>query len=242
MRPILFTWRGLTVHSYPALQYIGLCAGVVAGNGVARVMGLDAFRVFVATCILLFPALAGARLLHVASNWDRYRRNHRLIWDRSMGGAAQYGGILVAVPISFPLLKLLAIPFVQFWDAAMITILVGMIFTRFGCLLNGCCAGRPTSRWFGLRLPDHGVWEKRIPTQLLEAGWAAALLASALLMWQKLSAPGSLFLYVSAGYAAGRLLLETTRPLRRTGRPFTLHHGISLVIIALCLTALTLSK
>ena len=65
MRPILFTWRGLTIHSYPAMLYIGLVLGVTAGNGVAHANGIDALRVYIATLILVVPALAGARLLYV---------------------------------------------------------------------------------------------------------------------------------------------------------------------------------
>jgi prolipoprotein diacylglyceryltransferase len=236
----MLRWRGLTIHSYPAMQYVGLVLGVVAGNFVAHTAGLDAYRVFVATCILLFPALAGARLLYVASHWDTYRRDPSRIWNRSEGGAAQYGGILVAVPLSVPLLAVLDIPFASFWDVSMVTIMVGMIFTRIGCLLNGCCAGRPTSSWLGVYLPDHtGMWTKRIPTQLLEAGWATCLLVSAILIWPRLPFQGALFLFVSGGYALGRLVLEFTRAPKRQGQILTIHHAISVFIILVSLAALT---
>lgn len=241
MRPIMFTLRGLAIHSYPAMQYLGLCAGVVAGNAAARAVGIDPFGTFVATCILMVPALGGSRLLYIASHWPAYRDNPSRIWNTSEGGAAQYGGILLAVPLSVPLLSALRIPFAEFWDVSMITIMVGMFFTRFGCLLNGCCAGRPSSSWLSMHLPDHtGVWERRIPTQLLEAGWAAILLASAVAIWPSLPFPGAVFLFVTGGYAAGRLLMESTRVKKRPGQSFTIHHVISLLIIALCLGALTI--
>jgi phosphatidylglycerol:prolipoprotein diacylglycerol transferase len=241
MHPVMFRWRGLTIHSYPAMQYVGLVAGVTAGNAAAHVAGLNTYRVFIATCILLFPALAGARLLYVASHWRFYRRNRSSIWNRSEGGAAQYGGFLVAVPLSAPLLGALQVPFAAFWDVSMVTIMVGMIFTRIGCFLNGCCAGRPTESWFAISLPDHtGVWERRIPTQLLEAGWSLILLAAALAVWPTLPFDGALFLVVSAGYATGRLLLESTRNSSRNALTFTLHHAISLLIIAVSVAALTL--
>jgi len=75
MRPVLFTWRGLTIYSYPAMLYIGLVLGVTAGNLIAHANGIDALRVYVATLILIVPALAGARLLYVAAEWPRYRNN-----------------------------------------------------------------------------------------------------------------------------------------------------------------------
>src|SRR5688572_20855953 len=241
MKPVMFTWRGFTVHSYPAMQYVGLVAGVFAANAAAYSANIDPFRTFVATCILLFPALAGARLLYVASHWSVYRQNPSRIWDRSEGGAGQYGGLLLAVPLSVPLLHALELPFGYFWDVSMFTILVGMIFTRIGCLLNGCCAGRPTTSWLSMYLPDvRGVWERRIPTQLLEAALALILLAAAIALWPHLPFPGALFLLVSSCYAGGRLVLESTRASTRQGKRFTLHHAVSLLIIALSVAAVTI--
>ncbi len=222
------------------MLYLGLVAGVVAGNAAAHAAGIDAFRAFVATIILIVPALIGARLFYVASHWQLYRKSLRRIWNRSEGGAAQYGGLAAVLLLSVPLLHTLNLPFGAFWDVATFTILVGMIFGRIGCLLNGCCAGRPSRSWLSAYLPNHlGVWDRRIPTQCLEAGWAAVLLVSANTVWRWLPFPGALFLVVTAGYACGRLVLESTRePLSGASR-FTIHHGISVALIVLSLAALT---
>lgn len=238
MRPVLFRIGKLDIHSYPALQYIGLTVGVIAGNFVARAIGLDAFRVYIATIILLFPALAGARILHVAINWKFFRQNRKQIWNTKKGGAAQYGGILLAFPLSVPLLRILDIPFGAFWDTAGVTIMTGMVFTRIGCLLNGCCAGRESDSWLALYLPNlRGEWRSRYPTQLLESAWAAILLATGLALRTSLPFNGALFIYIAAGYALGRLAMESMRDLGP--RKFTIHHAISLLIIAVSLAALT---
>ncbi len=222
------------------MLYIGLVAGVVAGNAAAHAAGIDAVRAYVATLALIVPALIGARLFYVASHWRLYRQSPQRVWNRSDGGAAQYGGLALVLPLSVPLLAALQLPFGAFWDVAAFTILVGMIFGRIGCLLNGCCAGRPSRTWVSAYLPNHqGVWDWRIPTQCLEAGWAAVLLVSATAVWRWLPFPGALFLVVTAGYACGRLVLESTRePLSRASR-FTIHHGISVALIVLSLAALT---
>lgn len=238
MRPVLFRIGQLRIHSYPALQYLGLTLGVLSGNVLARTMGLDEFRVFVATIILLFPALAGARALYLAIHWKHYCENRKSIWNTREGGAAQYGGILVAVPLSIPLLRALDIPFGSFWDVAGVTIMVGMTFTRIGCFLNGCCAGRESESWLSIYLPNiRGEWKNRYPTQLLESVWAAMLLATGLAIRTSLPFDGALFIYISAGYALGRLVMESMRDLRATR--FTVHHAISILIIAISLAALT---
>ena len=85
MRPVLFRWRGMDVHSYPAMLYTGLVVGVFAGNVAAHASHLDAGKVFAATFLLIIPALAGARLLFVASHWQSYRDDIKQIWNPADG-------------------------------------------------------------------------------------------------------------------------------------------------------------
>ena len=221
------------------MLYVGLLLGVVAGNFVAHANGVDPVRVYVATLVLIVPALAGARLLYVAEEWKFYRANLRRIWDRKDGGYIMYGGLPAALLVSVPLLRLLHLSIRAFWDVAIFTILVGMFFTRVGCLLNGCCAGRPSTAWFGFNLPNRkGIWEKRIPTQALESAWAATLLTVAVSVRGFMPFPGALFLVISLGYAAGRILMEFAREREPSSR-FSIAHVISVVITLLSVTTLT---
>jgi prolipoprotein diacylglyceryltransferase len=221
------------------MLYVGLVAGVVAGNIAAHAAGMNAFRVYVATLVLIGPAVAGARLLHVVLQWRTYWRNPGRIWRQSEGGYGMYGGLPVVLLLSVPLLAALRLPFGAFWDVGMITILTGMIFARIGCLLNGCCSGRPSNVWFSMHLPNHlGVWERRIPSQCLESGWAAVLLISAVIVWRWMPFPGALFLLCAAAYASGRLVLESLREPEPGAARFNIYHGISLAIIFLSVATL----
>ena len=237
MRPVLFKWRGFTIHSYPAMLYVGLVFGVIAGNLIAHANGVDALRVYIATLILIVPALAGARLLYVAAEWPIYRSNPARIWDRRDGGYIMYGGLPAALLVSIAVLIALHLNFLAFWDVAIFTILIGMFFTRIGCFLNGCCAGRP---WrLGLFLPNtQGVWKKRIPTQLMEAAWAALLVVAALVARRSSPFPGAVFLLVCLGYAAGRLLMDFARD-REAKNVFSIARVISIAITLLSISALT---
>src|SRR5262249_15504183 len=237
--PVLFHWRGVAIHSYPAMLYLGLVVGLEAGNIASHLAGMDAFRVLIATFLLLTPALVGARLFYVAMHWQIYRQNPRRIWNRNEGGAAQYGGLALALPLSIPVTAGLHLPWGAFWDVTAFTILVGMMIVRIGCLLNGCCAGRPSSSWIAVNLPNlRGVWARRLPTQCLEAGWAAVLLVLAVGLRGKLPFPGALFWVVAAGYGGGRLVLESTREQVSGAGRFTIHHGVSATLILLSLAAL----
>jgi phosphatidylglycerol:prolipoprotein diacylglycerol transferase len=90
--------------------------------------------------------------------------------------------------------------------------LVGMIFTRVGCLLNGCCAGRRSGRRLALYLPDHrGRWERRYPVQLLELATAASLLAGSVAISFSPPFPGAICLFALAGYGCARSILDPLR-------------------------------
>jgi phosphatidylglycerol:prolipoprotein diacylglycerol transferase len=243
MRRILFWWFGRPVYSYPVMLYVGIVAGIYAQLYAAQSIGVDVDSVLTATLLLLIAALFGARLLHIVPNWRIYREQPRRILQFSKGGASMYGGLLFTVPLSAPLLAALDIPFWIYWDLSSFTMLVGMIVTRAGCLLNGCCAGRPTSGWWGINLPNHeGVWRRRIPLQILEAAWGAVVLAGAVLLWKRTSLKGAVFLYSLGAYGAGRIALESMRdgPDRVMG--LSIHKALSIgfVMISLCVFAVLL--
>jgi phosphatidylglycerol---prolipoprotein diacylglyceryl transferase len=238
VRPVLFQFRGFKAKSYPGLVYAGMVAGILAAVWAAHVGGLDTVRVYLATMILMIPGVLGARWFYVASHWKLYRDDPRRALQRRNGGAALYGGLALALPCSLPVLAGLGLALREFWDVSVFTMLVIMIFGRVGCLLNGCCAGRPSESWMGIRLPNHcGVWRRRIPTQCLEAAWGVMLLVAALLAWRRMPFPGALFLTIAGGYALGRLALESTRE-ETMARRFTVNHAISVLILVIALLLL----
>lgn len=231
MHRILFQWRGWKVHSYPAMLYIGLVIGLLCGAYWGGSHGLNTARLSVALLLLVLPALFGARLLYQLAQPLRNAKWCNELFDRRSGGAALFGGLILALVVSVPTLAVLQIPLGAFWDAAAITLLVGMIFTRIGCLLNGCCAGRPSNSPIALKLSNvHGVTCRRIPTQLLECGVAVVLLACSVLAWRRVPFAGALFLANLVAYATARCALETTREIRDWIGPIPLHSAIALAL------------
>src|SRR5262249_8177419 len=156
-RPVLVTWRGVRVPAYPVMLYLGLLAGTYVTYGAGRAEGLPGQALEVAILALIGVAVLGARLAFVAGRRRLYAQAPLRIVRRGVeGGAVAYGGLL-AVPVSLPLLAVLGLPVGSFWDAGAMGFLAAIVFLRIGCTLNGCCYGQVAGR---------------IPTQLLEAGWA----------------------------------------------------------------------
>jgi prolipoprotein diacylglyceryltransferase len=149
--------------------------------------------------------------------------------------------LILVFLVSLPVLKLLGLPLVAFWDAGSVTLLTGMIFTKLGCFLNGCCGGRPTKSCLSLYLPDHrGIWRQRLPTQLLEAGLAAIILMGLAGLWNRLPFEGALFLYTVATYSLGRWWLETTRETIDRIGPWSLHRLLSAGFVVIAATVFLL--
>jgi len=212
LRRVLFSVRGVRVWSYPALLYAGLVCGFYVVYAIAPHMGMRPDRAAAATLALFVPALAGARLWFVLDHWALYRSAPRRIWRHSEGGLALYGGLVLALVLSPPILAALGLPFASFWDAATFTILVGMLFARVGCLLNGCCSGRRSDGPIGLRLPDHaGHWERRYPVALLEMAASALLLAASASLLELGAPRGTIFGFGLVGYAGVRFALDRLR-------------------------------
>ncbi len=242
MLPVLLRFRGTEIHAYPAFLFLGLTAGVIAGTYAGSALGLDPIRLYSALLLLIIPALAGSRLLFVLTHWQFYREHRSEIFSRYTGGAALYGGLLLSVLCSWPVLRVLRLPLGAFWDAATITLLVGMVFTKIGCLLNGCCAGRPTTGALGMNLPnERGIWCRRVPSQLLECGVAAGLLLGAA-VWTDRPFGGALFLSAVAIYAAVRLPLGATREkLDRMGR-VDIYNVISVALVVVSIVTLVIMR
>jgi len=229
---VLFHWRRIVIHAYPAMLSLGAVFGIVVGTLAAPSRGLDPRRVHAVMLLLLFPTLVGARLLFVVSHWTHYRGRLAAMWPRADGGAALYGGLLTSLPLSVPLVAVFGIPLGAFWDTAALAILIGMTFTKLGCLLNGCCAGRPSQSAVALYLPN--VRRSGVPTSrhsLSRPPWRCSCLLGATAIWDRVP-----FEAVTA-YGIARWGLEAEREIVDSVGARSLHRIISLMLVVLCLAA-----
>ncbi|OBA95198.1 hypothetical protein A5662_18950 [Mycobacteriaceae bacterium 1482268.1] len=227
-RRYLFRIERFRVSSYAVALYVGFVVGVWCGAAVA---GLDFGRFAAASLVLLIPALIGGRL------W--YALTHR--GSGRSGGSGLYGGLVLSFAVSWPVVHVAGLDFWRYWDEAAVVLLVGMVCTRIGCLMTGCCSGRPTRGPFGVWLPDHtGTWRRRYPTQLLEALWAAAILAVGVALYSPSSPAGTLFLGAASAYGFGRVGLELLRDdAEILSRATRINLGFSLLLaVGSCVSAL----
>jgi phosphatidylglycerol:prolipoprotein diacylglycerol transferase len=204
-------WRAWEISTYKLCLYVGVVIGLPVTAVRAHGAGLDEAAVLATIPVLLAFALVGARVLFLIG--------HRSATWRPAKGACVWGGVLAALVASIPLLSLLRLPVARYWDVVVPSMLVLAVWGRVGCALHGCCAGRRTASRFALpRREADGSVTRRVPTQLLEATVAAAMLALLVLgVGHTLPAGGTfvLALYVVAGT---RCVIGLLREPARTAR------------------------
>jgi len=71
------------------------------------------------------------------------------------GGLTYYGGFIAASIAAFYLLRADRFPFWKAADMAGMVVPVGLGFGRLGCLLAGCCFGKPWDSSFGVHFPPN---------------------------------------------------------------------------------------
>lgn len=197
---------------YRLLVYLGLLLGLFVEWHVAGSEHMSRERVTATTILLMIPALVGARLCFVTTHWRVYRHDISRIWRRSDGGAALLGGLPLPLLAAAPLLAFLDVPYAAFWDVAAFAILPALIVGRLGCLVHGCCAGRPTTARVGVLMPNvNGMYDRRFPTQLYEAALAMLLLIFGIIARHHFVLEGDLFAWLLVGYGTGRFVLDWTR-------------------------------
>lgn len=108
-------------------------------------------------------------------------------------------------------------------DYCIAALAIGHVIGRIGCFLEGCCHGRPTSLWWGVRFTDPAssvdpslLGVPLHPTQLIEAGFEACA-AAALILWilpaiaRGRLRRGTAFIGYTLYYAVMRFAVETLR-------------------------------
>jgi prolipoprotein diacylglyceryltransferase len=186
--------------------------------------------VLVGTIVLYFLAfesrlslgvLTGIVLLVAALSWLLFRSTSILGRSTPMLRWAKKGVYhfqIVALACTVGLLRLLGEPILAYLDVLVSGMLVYQAFGRFGCLMAGCCHGKPHS--WGVRYGERHAATgypfftgavRLFPLQLIEAIWLLLLLAVTGQRTLSHASPGESLSWYIVGYGAGRFLFEFMR-------------------------------
>jgi len=157
----------IPIYAYGVMLGVSLVVGWYLTLPLADKDGLPKETMANCYVVTALAALAGARLLYVATNPDEFKSVFDLFALRN-GGLVAYGGFLGGLVGSWAYLAPKRIRLLAWADDAVPSLASGLLITRIGCYLFGCD--------FGTRLPDGAPhWLKTLGTF---PHWAANTLAS----------------------------------------------------------------
>jgi phosphatidylglycerol---prolipoprotein diacylglyceryl transferase len=220
MHPILFTIGPFTLYAYGALLAAAYLAGLRLAVVRARARGLDSGRVLDLGIYVIVAAIAGAKLLLLALDAPAALANPSELFSLARSGGVFYGGLILAVGVALWYLRRHRLPVWTTCDVFAPGIALGHAVGRVGCLMAGCCFGRPTTLPWGITFHDPvaaslvgtplGV--PLHPTQLYEVA-AELLILGLLLATERRGRPfpgRTIWLYLAL-YAASRFAIEFVR-------------------------------
>ncbi len=233
MLPELFHIGPVTVYSYGTMIALAVLAALFLVWRQAPREGIDPNFTVDFMLAVVVAGLVGSRLVYVALNWRDYAGNPWAIigiggWERQ--GLAIHGGLLGGVGAGWVMARRLKLRFWSLADLYARALAVGLGIGRIGCLLAGCCYGRPTGgEWGCTTVYAYGL---RHPSQLYET---FLLLALFLFLTWRMTKPrrlGQLFGLFLAGYGCARFLAEFFREGERVAAGLSLGQIVSLGLVA----------
>ncbi|MEO6221848.1 MAG: prolipoprotein diacylglyceryl transferase [Vicinamibacterales bacterium] len=220
MHPILFSVGDWPVYSYGVLLAAAYLIGLQLGVVRARKAGIDPARVMDLGIYLIIAALIGAKLMLIAVDWDYFRSQPRELLSLVRAGGVFYGGLIAAVAVGLWLVRRYKLPVWTTADMMAPGIALGHVVGRFGCLMAGCCYGRPTDVPWAVTFTDPLAAQNvgtplgipLHPTQLYDAG-AELLILGILLSTERKGKPfaGRTFWLYLLLYGISRFIIEFYR-------------------------------
>lgn len=170
-------------------------------------------------------AIIGARLVYLAIHYSEYDWGIFQIWQ---GGLVFYGGLILSVISGIVYLKIKGIPVLKVADLIMPGVMLGEVFGRMGCFLNGCCYGAPAHLPWAVCFPQGSpAYAQQIqsglikgpaasslpvhPTQLYSSIIALCLFIILSFLWSRRKRDGVVLGAIGILYPLSRFLIEFIR-------------------------------
>lgn len=214
--------------------------------------------------LTILCTLLGARILYLWMN----RGSDQYDWALLKGwqsGFVLYGGLVAGMLAGAVYTRMRGESIGRMGDVAAPSMMLGLVFGRLGCLLNGCCWGKPTTLPWGLRFPEASAASGQILRDQLDAGVEgldhnataplpvhptmiyeslAALAIFLFLSWwwrkRKNRVDGEIFLLLGMCYPAWRFFVEFLRGDKRPNWIGSLSYSQSLGLGIFILSAVWL--
>jgi phosphatidylglycerol:prolipoprotein diacylglycerol transferase len=251
---IAFELGPLTIHWYGIFLVAGFAFGLWNSSRRAMREKIHPETIFDCGTWLLIGAIVGARALYVVSYWTNIVEDAKNVYHDSPaleifmvqhGGLVYYGGLMGASAACVLFARKIRVPLWKLADILAPGVALGSFFGRWGCLMNGCCYGRPTNLPWGIQFPpDHETYPHYVhPTEIYDSLLNLGLFAGLAWFYRRKKFDGQVFALYLVCYSVLRSFVEYFRgdyPARYFGgwatpaqvvSIFTLLAGVLLLVL-----------
>ncbi len=199
---------------------VSIYTGVAIGTGA--IFALSIQRPVSVPLMTALVALVAVLSFALFKSPNIVGRSHPLLnWAKK----GVYHFQIVALIFTVAALELSGNPVLPYLDIMVVGMILYQAFGRVGCLMAGCCHGRPCS-WgvrYGKKHAETGYFyfvqgARLFPIQLIEALWLAGLAVGSIVIFLNDGQAGATVTWYIIWYGAGRFIFEFLRG--DTGRIF----------------------
>ena len=154
MYPRLLELGPITIYSYGVLLAAAYLIGLWMAVRRANAAGLDGSRVLDMGIWVIIAALVGAKALLFVVDFRHFTSSGEAFLSLLRSGGVFYGGLIAAGLVCIQQLRTHRL---QIWPAGDLFapgIAAGYMVGRLGCLMAGCCYGRPTDVAWAITFTD----------------------------------------------------------------------------------------
>jgi len=216
MHPLLIQIGPVPIHTYGALIAVGFLIAVYTIKTLTERSKLNVDRTLDLVFWTLLVGFIGSRVLFIATRWEDFSGDPLAMFKVWQGGLVFLGGPIFALPFNYWYLKRHKMPVWKTMDSMIPGLVIAHAFGRMGCLMAGCCYGKPTGSGFGIKLYSDLV-DVQIrginlhPTQIYESFSLLVLFTGMLWVHRNKRFDGQVILTYFMAYPVIRSVVEIFR-------------------------------
>lgn len=216
MFPDLFSIGPFTLHTYGLLVATGFFVALLMAVKIGKTReGIPPQRVMDMGFIIILSAIVGSRVMYVFMNIPYYRSHPADVFKIWEGGLVFSGGV-IAVLLTIPwYVRRHHLSFWKICDLWAPAVAVGQAIGRIGCLMAGCCYGKPTHlKWGIVFTHPHSLAPRDValhPTQIYSSISGFIIFFILLLIYSQKKFEGQVFLWFLILHSTARLAIERFR-------------------------------
>lgn len=239
MYPKLISIGSFYIPTYGVLVALGFLAGLSIALRLARRAGLSGEKITNLAVYCAIGGIAGAKLFMFFFDAPYYWHHPGEIFSMQTLQAAGvfHGGFIVALLVAIFYMRRQKLPVWQTMDAFAPGVAIGQAIGRLGCFAAGCCWGRPTDSFWGVRF--HSDFAAPVPlntplypVQIWESLCDFAIFLILYRQFNRTHTPGRIIGLYLVLYSTIRFIIEFYRVHEQSlVGPFSLTQWIALALL-----------